>query len=211
MTEQRECKVVTAEPAAFGLLGLAVATLVVGAVNLGWASGTYYIVPWAFFLGALPQLIACFMEFKRGNAFGATTFGGFAVLWLGLGVTYMWQFVNAVNPDVLVAPDPVKHLGFVYIGYLVFGLYMMVGSLTMNKGMFAIFAFIVLFFLALIGESFYADLWKDWKTFVGLMALAVAIASFYVSAAVMLNNVTGREVLPMGKPFLKPEQLAVVK
>jgi hypothetical protein len=208
MTEQNEMKLTTAEPAAFGLLGFAIATLVAGAVKLGWVDGnynSYFIVPWAIMLGAFPQLIASAMEFRRNNIFGATVFGGFGFFWLGLGVTYMWAFENN-----LANTNYLDHLGFAFVGYLIFSLYMTVGSMTLNKGLFALLVFVDLLFLGLIMHIFFPDTWSDWGMFAGWAELAASIIAFYCSAAVMLNTMTGYQVLPLGKPLLKPKQLCTL-
>lgn len=206
MTEQQEMKIVTAEPAAFGLLGLAVVTLVAAAVKLGWASGSLWVVPWAFFLGAVAQLITSLMEFKRNNMFGATAFGGYGLFWFALGLTYLWQYDNPGMADLAA-----KQLGFAFVGYLIFSLYMMVGSLMLNKGLFAVFFFINLLFVGLIFNTFYPDTWSDWGKFAGWAEIGVSISAFYVSAATILNNMACGQVLPLGKPFIKPAQLCVLK
>jgi succinate-acetate transporter protein len=165
MTEQNELKLTTAEPAAFGLLGLAIVTLVAAAVKLGWVDGdhnSFFIVPWAFMLGAIPQLITSFMEFRRNNTFGATAFGAYGMFWLGLGLTYMWGFENN-----LPAADYADILGFAFVGFLIFSLYMTIGSMTLNKGLFAVFAFIDLLFIGLIMAAFFPDTWADWGKFAG--------------------------------------------
>jgi uncharacterized protein len=207
MTEQNEMKITTAEPAVFGLLGFAMATLVAGAVKLGWVGGdynTYFIVPWAFMLGAIPQLIACIMEFRRNNTFGATVFGGYGMFWMGLGLTYMWAFDNN-----LASANYLDHLGFVFIGYLVFTIYMTVGSMILNKGLFVTLAFVNLLFAGLIMSIFFPGTWADWGKFAGWAELGASIAAFYCSAAIMLNTMTGYQVLPLGKPLLKPRQLCI--
>jgi hypothetical protein len=201
-------KMATAEPAAFGLLGFAVATLVAGAVKLGWVDGDYnnfFMVPWAFMLGAVPQLIASLMEFRRNNIFGATVFGGYGFFWLGLGLTYMWAFENGLeNTNYL------GHLGFAFVGYLVFTIYMTVGAMTLNKALFALLVFVNLLFFGLIMSIFYPETWSDWGMFAGWAELGASICAFYCSAAIMLNTMTGYNVLPMGKPILKPKQLCVI-
>ena len=208
MTEPNEMKLATAEPAAFGLLGFAVVTLVAGAVKLGWVGGennSYFIVPWAFMLGAVPQLIASLMEFRRNNTFGATVFGGYGMFWLGLGLTYMWAFDNH-----LANTDYIDHLGFAFIGFLVFSLYMTVGATILNKGLFVVLVFVDLLFVGLIMNIFFPGTWGDWDKFAGWAELCASIGAFYCSAAIMLNTMTGYQVLPLGKPILKPRQLCVM-
>ncbi|MDG6218925.1 MAG: GPR1/FUN34/YaaH family transporter, partial [Candidatus Thermoplasmatota archaeon] len=65
-----------AEPAALGLIGLAVAALVIGSGYLGITSSTdkVLMVPWILFFGASAQLTAGLIDFKRNNVFGATVF-----------------------------------------------------------------------------------------------------------------------------------------
>ena len=68
-------RIVVADPSALGLFGLAMVTLVASSQKLGFTTGLSFIVPWALFLGALAQLMACAYDFKHGNTFGATAFG----------------------------------------------------------------------------------------------------------------------------------------
>ena len=53
-------KIMTADPSALGLFGLAMVTLVASSQKLGLTEGTALILPWAFFLGGIAQIIAGF-------------------------------------------------------------------------------------------------------------------------------------------------------
>ena len=81
MTNETKVKVVTADPSALGLFGLALITFVASSQKLGLTSGVSYVLPWAIFLGATAQLIACINDFKHDNTFGATAFGAYAMFW----------------------------------------------------------------------------------------------------------------------------------
>lgn len=69
----KELPMLAAESAPLGLIGLAVATLVLASTDLGLTSHTAksLMIPWVLFFGATAQLIAGTMEFKRNNIFGA--------------------------------------------------------------------------------------------------------------------------------------------
>lgn len=54
----KEVKIITADPSALGLFGLAIITLVASSQKLGITSGTALVLPWAIFLGATAQLFA---------------------------------------------------------------------------------------------------------------------------------------------------------
>jgi succinate-acetate transporter protein len=41
----------------------------------------------------------------------------------------------------------------------------------------------------------------------GLMELSVSVTGFYTSAAIVLKNMAGFEVLPLGKPILKLKKM----
>lgn len=51
MTHETKVKVVTADPSALGLFGLAIITLVASSQKLGLTSGVSLVLPWAIFLG----------------------------------------------------------------------------------------------------------------------------------------------------------------
>ena len=84
---QTSVKIIIADPSALGLFGLAMVTLVASSQKLGLTEGTALILPWAFFLGGLAQLIASFMDSKHNNVFGTTAFGAFGLFWFGVGMS----------------------------------------------------------------------------------------------------------------------------
>ena len=50
MNNTQEIKIVTADPSALGLFGLAVITLVASSQKLGITTGVSLVLPWAIFL-----------------------------------------------------------------------------------------------------------------------------------------------------------------
>jgi len=79
--QETKVKVVVADPSAIGLFGLAMVTLVASSQKLGLTEGVSLVLPWAIFLGATAQLLACLNDFKHNNTFGATAFGAYAFFW----------------------------------------------------------------------------------------------------------------------------------
>jgi len=190
---------VVAEPAGLGLLGLGLVTLVASSEKLGWTSGVAYALPWAIFLGAFAQLMAAMYDFKRNNVFGGTAFAGYAFFWMGVGMTWMMK-LGMLGP---VAPAPDAHqLGFAFVGYLIFTLYMTVGAMETNKALFATFCLITLLFAGLsittLGAGAAAEFGHQLAAW---SELGVSALAFYGSAAAVLNQQLGRTVLAVGKPF----------
>ena len=135
--DQNERKIYTADPSALGLFGLAMITFVASSQKLGWTDGTSLLVPWAIFLGAIAQIYACVNDAKKGNVFGATAFGAYAFFWLAVAMT--WMTKNGVFGAAMAADADMKQLGFAFLGYLIFSLYMTLASFETNKVLMIIF------------------------------------------------------------------------
>ena len=86
---ENKVKIVTADPSALGLFGLAIITLVASSQKLGLTSGVSFVIPWAIFLGASAQLMASIHDFKHNNTFGATAFGAYAFFWYSVFTIFM--------------------------------------------------------------------------------------------------------------------------
>jgi succinate-acetate transporter protein len=191
-------KNVTADPSALGLLGLALVTLVASSQKLGWTEGVAFVLPWSIFLGAFAQLFASIIDFKKDNVFGATAFGGYSFFWFAVSMS--WMIKLGMFGEAAAKTADTHQLGFAFVGYLIFTLFMTIGSVETNKVLFTIFCLIDLLFLGLALSSFgiaehFTHQLAAWSEFF------IAMASFYGSAAAVLNNHLGRVLLPVGKPF----------
>ncbi|QIL46479.1 hypothetical protein G7081_05040 [Vagococcus coleopterorum] len=186
------------DPSAIGLFGLAMVTLVASSQKLEWTNGVGGVIPWAIFLGGLLQIVAAVYDAKEQNLFGATAFFGYGFFWLATATAWMTQ--NGVFGEALQASYDPKQLGFAFIGYLIFTIFMTIGAMETHKVLFTIFVLIDFLFLGLalstldIAPDFFHSLaaWSE---------LGIAIMSFYGSAAAVLNKHFGKIFLPVGKPF----------
>lgn len=197
-TEETKIKITTADPSSLGLFGLAIITLVASSQKLGLTSGVSLVIPWAIFLGATAQLFACINDFKHNNTFGATAFGAYAFFWYAIGLT--WLIQNGIFGDKLAATADPKQLGFAYLGYLIFTLFMTIGAMETHKVLFIIFVLIDFLFIGLTLSSF-GIMEHTAHQLAAYAELLIAIISFYGSAAAVLNTHFSKVVLPVGKPF----------
>ncbi|RJX37944.1 hypothetical protein D3P09_17835 [Paenibacillus pinisoli] len=195
---QQHVKIVTADPSAIGLFGLAIVTLVASSQKLGITSGLGFVIPWAIFLGAFAQLFACIQDAKHNNTFGMTAFGAYAFFWFGMAAS--WLIKLGVFGSELASGLDVKQLGFVFLGYLIFTLFMTIGAMETNKVLFIIFVLIDLLFIGLSLDSFGAGN-GAFHSLAAYAELAIAIVSFYGCGAAVLNTHFGRVFLPVGAPF----------
>jgi len=195
--ETQKVKMVVADPTSLGLFGLAMVTFVASSQKLGWTTGLSFLIPWAIFLGSFAQLMAASLDFKHNNIFGATAFAGYSFFWFS--VATCWLIKLGFFGQAIMANADVSQLGVAFIGYLIFSLYMTIGSIETNKVLFTIFVLIDILLALLAADAFGAPHWVH--TMAGWTELTISLVSFYGSAAVVLNHHFGRVFLPMGKPF----------
>ena len=148
MKETKEIKVITADPSAVGLFGLAIVTLVASSQKIGWTEGLGLVLPWAIFLGGIAQFYASILDSKHNNTFGTTAFGAYGLFWMAVGLGWLVQ--AGVFGENLMASVDTRQLGVVYLGYLVFTVFMTIGALETNKVLFFIFVLINFLFIGLI-------------------------------------------------------------
>lgn len=195
---ETKVKVVVADPSALGLFGLAIVTLVASSQKLGITSGVSLVLPWAIFLGASAQLMASINDFKHNNTFGATAFGAYAFFWYAMGFTWLVQ--NGVFGETLSASADTKQLGFAFLGYLIFTIFMTIGAMETHKVLFTIFVLIDFLFLGLACSSL-GIMEHAMHQIAAFAELGIALVSFYGCGAAVLNTHFGRVFLPVGKPF----------
>lgn len=185
-----------ANPTPLGLVGLALVTLVASSQKLGITEGTAYIIPWAIFLGAAAQFVAGVFDFKHNNTFGGTAFCAYGFFWFGVGTTWWMQATGIIAKGAGFDPH---QLGFAFLGYLIFTIYMTIGAMGTNKNLFIIFFLIVLLFLGLTMNNLTGG--EAWHELAAYSEFLVSVFSFYGSAAAVLNTHYGYTVLPIGAPF----------
>ena len=195
---ENKVKIVTADPSSLGLFGLAMVTLVASSQKLGLTSDVSLILPWAIFLGASAQLMACIHDFKHNNTFCATAFGAYAFFWYAVGFT--WLIQNGAFGSTLAGMVDPKQLAFAYLGYLIFTIFTTIGAMETHKVLFTIFVLIDFLFLGLSLSTFGVAEHLT-HNIAAYAELLIAIVSFYGCGAAVLNTHFGRTFLPVGKPF----------
>lgn len=194
--EVQKISEVIADPTPLGVFGLAMVTLVAASQKLGWTSGTAFLIPWAFFLGATAQLFASYWDFKHNNLFGATVLGAFGLFWYSVAMA--WMIKGGVFGAALAAQADVSQLGFAFFGYFIFSVFATVASLDTNKVFIGIMVLIDVLLICLALDSWgfhWAHAIAAWSE------LGISILGFYASGAIFLNKFAGRVVLPIGKPL----------
>jgi len=93
----------------------------------------------------------------------------------------------------VIAAVPPAGLAVFLIAWGIFTLYATIASFKISKGLVSVFVpLTITFFLLAIGEFS-----PGFKTAGGYMGIITAITAWYCSAAILLNEAFGREVLPL--------------
>lgn len=179
-------------PAVVGLAGFGMTTLLLQFHNIG-ISGLGPVVAMGFVFGGLAQLIAGFMEQKTGNNFGFAAFTSYGAFWIGLGVIWMLNHFEIYQSST-------TDIGFYLLGFTLLTVIFWIGAMYIHTAMFVTFSTLLVGFILLdIGHFGYPQM----NVVAGYELIVCAFSAWYMMAAIILNDVSGKELLKMGKPLLK--------
>ena len=145
----------------------------------------------ALFYGAMAQFAAGIWEFANRNVFGATAFCSYGAFWLSF-----W-FLSQFSAGSLPAADAGKAVGLYLLGWAIFTAYMTVSAWRVSMGVFAVFVFLTLTFIALFLGAFFGA--AGLSMLGGWLGIVTALIAWYCSLAVVANSTYKRTVLPVGR------------
>lgn len=179
-------------PAVVGLAGFGLTTLLLQFHNLGICELGPILVM-GFIFGGLAQLIAGFMEQKTGNNFGFVAFTSYGSFWIGLGIIWMLGHFN-------VFPSSTTDVGYYLIAWTLLTIILWVGSLFIHSAMAITFSSLLVGFILLdIGHFGFPVM----NTVAAYVLIFCALSAWYMMAAILLNELSGRELLKSGKAWIK--------
>ncbi|MHB8508825.1 MAG: acetate uptake transporter [Candidatus Dormibacteria bacterium] len=188
-----------ADPGALGLGAFALTTFLLSSHN-AFGAGTVPLLAFfgfGVFYGGLAQLIAGVLEFRNRNIFGATAFSTYGGFWLGLAT-----FVGLILAGKVAAADIAPSLAWILLSFAIFNTYMLLWSTRLNKAVFLVFLTLEITEILLVIGNFNKDAAGSGVTaFGGYLGIVTALVAWYTSAAVVVNNMSGRVVLPVGTPI----------
>ena len=180
-------------PAVVGLAGFGMTTLLLQFHNLGF-SGLGPIIAMGFIFGGAAQLVAGFMEQKTGNNFGFAAFCSYGAFWIGLGIIWMLNHFG-------IYMSSTTDVGLYLVGWTLLTGIFLVGSLFIHTAMTVTFATLFAGFVLLDFGHFG---FPDMNVVAGYVLTFCALSAWYMMAAIILNDLSGRTLLNVGKPWIKP-------
>ena len=177
-----------ANPGALGLGAFALTTFLLSVINAGIIAPANIgvVLPMAFFYGGLAQVLAGMWEFKSGNIFGATCFTSFGSFWLGLALMIVLEAAG------IIAAVPAAGLAFFLVAWGLFTLYATFAATKAPEGLLILFITLTITFFLLAAGEFSTG----FKLAGGYLGILVALIAWYDSAAILINDMSGRKVLP---------------
>jgi succinate-acetate transporter protein len=138
------------------------------------------------------QVIAGIQEWKKNNTFGATAFTAYGFFWIALVTT---RILPKMNIGITKADE--LSMGFFLAIWGLFTLFMFIGTFKINRALQVVFGSLtVLFALLAIGDFTGIALVK---TIAGYEGIFCGLSAIYACAAQVLNEVYGKNILPLGK------------
>ncbi len=180
----------SANPAPLGLMAFGLTTVLLNIHNAGIYEMNSMILAMGIFYGGLAQIIAGILEAKKNNTFGLTAFVSYGFFWLTLVALIVMPKLGWIAASSETA----------MIAYLVmwgiFTALLFIGTLRISKALQFVFATLtILFFLLALGD---ATGNATLKTFTGYEGIVCGGSAIYTGIGILINEMYGREVLPLG-------------
>jgi len=190
-----------ANPAPLGLAGFALTTFILSLYNAKMlpAGGAGVVVPIAFAYGGIAQMVAGVWEMKAGNTFGYTAFFTYGAFWVSY--TLLLTLLGAGLISIGSGNAAGGAVGIFLAMFGVFTFYMWIATFRLNWALFTVFLLLWITFFVLAAGSFGNSAATTQAG--GILGLLTAIAAFYTSAAIVINETFGKTTVPLGGAPLK--------
>lgn len=185
-----------ANPAPLGLMGFGMTTVLLNLHNAGFFNLGTMILSMGIFYGGLAQIIAGIMEFRRGNTFGTVAFNSFGLFWLTLVFLIVFpKFGWGNEPKSLAIASYLIMWGIFTSG-------MFFGTLKTNRGLQFVFASLAILFFLLAAGVYNHIIHK----IAGFEGIICGLSAVYVALAEVINEMNGKETLPLFPVHVKKEK-----
>jgi uncharacterized protein len=177
----------TANPAPLGLLGFGLTTVLLNIHNAGFYPMNSMILAMGVAYGGIAQILACWMEYKKGNTFGMVAFGSYGLFW--------WSFVLILllpKLGLATAADPAALASYLFMWGL-FTIVMFIGTLKHNRGLQVVFMSLAILFFLLTAAELTGN--PTITMIAGYEGIFTGLSAVYVGLATVINETYKRDVL----------------
>jgi uncharacterized protein len=180
------------DPAALGLAGFALSTMVLSIINVGVLpkSDAPVVLGLAFAYGGIVQLLAGMWAFIKNDTFAAVALSSYGGFWISF---YLLQHTFITQ---IPASNRAGALALYLFCWAVFSFYMWIASFKVSLAINAVFITLWPAYVLLgLGQAVDSNLLLHLG---GAFGIATAAAAWYASAAIVMRRTFNRDVLPTG-------------
>jgi succinate-acetate transporter protein len=181
----------TANPAPLGLVAFGMTTVLLNFHNAGFFALNAMILAMGIFYGGIAQVIAGIMEWKKNNTFGTTAFTSYGLFWLTLVALVL---LPKSSYGVAAADGRAMGAYLAMWGLFTFGLF--IGTLRLSRALQFVFLSLTVLFLLLAWADFTGN--ASITKIAGYEGIICGASAIYTGLALVLNEVYGEAVLPLG-------------
>lgn len=179
------------EPAVVGLGGFGLTMLIQQLHHLELC-GIGPVIACGLIFGGVVQFVAGFQEHSAGNNFGFAVFTAYGAFWIAYVII---QFLNEWN----IYRSSQTDIGFFMIVWTIYTMILWIASLYINGAMSFTFSLLVLGFILLDLAHFGYPAMAKVSAYVFICS---ALNAWYIMSHSILLEVSGRDILPLGEPWL---------
>lgn len=183
-------------PAVVGLAGFGLTTLLLQLHNLGLC-GLGPIIACGLIFGGAAQLMAGLQEFKVGNNFGYSAFTSYGAFWIALCIILLFN-----KYDIYKSSG--TDIGYFLIVWTLYTAIMWIAAMRIHGAMASTFTLLLAGFILLDLAHFGYPAMTKVAAYVLILC---ALNAWYMMAHVIFMGIFGRDVLPVGKPWIEPKPL----
>ena len=179
----------TTNPAALGLSGFGMSTLLLNLHNIGLFPLDSMIMAMGIFFGGIAQVMVGNIEAKKNNMFGMVAFSSFGFFWIILIALMMIPKLGIGE-----APTPNAMGWFLTIwGVFSFGLF--IATFKLAKMMRILFGSVVVLFFLLAIADFTGN--ATIKFIAGVDGIFSGSFALYIALAMVINSTFEKEIVPI--------------
>ncbi|MEA3318159.1 MAG: acetate uptake transporter [Bacteroidota bacterium] len=179
----------TTNPAALGLAGFGMATLMLNLHNIGLFPLDSMIMAMGIFFGGIAQVMVGSMEAKKNNMFGMVAFGSYGFFWIILIALMMIPKLGLGE-----APTP-NAMGWFLTVWGIFSTGLFIATFKLTKIMRVLFGSVVALFFLLAIADFTGS--ATVKLIAGIDGVFSGSIALFISLSMVINSTFEREVIPL--------------
>lgn len=179
----------TANPAALGLCGFGMTTLLLNLHNVGLFPFNSMIMAMGIFFGGIAQVMAGSMESKKNNMFGMVAFSSYGFFWIVLIALLMIPKLGLGE-----APTPVA-MGWFLAIWGVFSTGLFIATFKLAKMMRILFGSVAILFFLLALADFTGN--ATIKIIAGIDGIFSGSFALFIALAMVINSTFEKEIIPI--------------